>query len=145
MVILFGRPQKIMASGTLLFTGVDGNGSVNFEYDNINASIIYSKISDSLLSTEIQGETGSIVIDKINNIKQITLNLRNGITKDLTHYNQNHNDYYYEISEFIDLIQKRKCESEINSHANSLTTIEIIDEIRRQIEVKFPADRVLFC
>ena len=49
-------------------------------------------------------------------------------------------DYYYEIAEFIDLIQSGRRESEINSHNNSLLTMEIIDEIRRQIGVKFPAD-----
>ena len=51
-----------------------------------------------------------------------------------------HNEYYYEIAEFIDLIQSGRKESENNSLDNSLITIEIIDEIRRQSGVVFPAD-----
>ena len=139
MVVLFGEPKKINAAGLILSTGVDGQGTVNFEYPEMTASVMYSKISDSSLSSEIQGEDGVIIIDKINNIKNITLKMRNGTIKDISPYSKKH-DYFYEISEFIDLIQSGKRESEINSHSNSLITIRIIDEIRRQIGVKFPAD-----
>jgi len=139
MVVLFGEPKKINASGLLLSTGVDGQGNVNFEYDGMTASIIFSKIADSSLSSEIQGENGTIIIDRINNIKNITLKLRNGTIKDISPHSQKH-DYFYEISEFIDLIHSGKSESDVNSHENSLITIRVIDEIRRQIGVIFPAD-----
>lgn len=49
-------------------------------------------------------------------------------------------EYYYEVAEFINLVLAGKRESTINSHANSLITIEIIDEIRRQLGVVYPAD-----
>lgn len=139
MIVLFGAPKKINASGLLLSTGVDGQGTVNFEYDEMIATVIYSKITDSSLQSEIQGENGTIIIDRINNIKNVTLKLRNGITKDLISHSQNH-DYYYEISEFINLIQTGKIESEINSHSNSLITTIVIDEIRRQTGVRFESD-----
>ena len=48
--------------------------------------------------------------------------------------------YYYEIAEFIDLIEQGRPESAVNSHANSLATLEIIDEVRRQLGVVYPAD-----
>ncbi len=51
------------------------------------------------------------------------------------------NEYYYEVAEFIDLILAGKRESEINSHENSLITLEVIDEVRRQLGVVYPADR----
>ena len=50
-------------------------------------------------------------------------------------------EYYYEVAEFIDLVLASKRESIINSHDNSLITLEIIDEIRRQLGVVYPADR----
>ena len=140
MVVLFGRPSKIDASGLLLSTGVDGQGSVNFTYNNMNATVIYSKIADSYLQTEIQGEQGTIIIDKINNIRNVSLKYRSGEQKDISSQNIIH-DYFYEISEFIDLIEAGKRESEINSHENSIITTEIIDEIRRQTGVIFPADK----
>jgi hypothetical protein len=54
-------------------------------------------------------------------------------------------EYYYEIAEFINLIEQGKKESDINSLDNSLATIEIIDEIRRQLGVHYPADDTCGC
>ncbi len=140
MVVLFGRPKSISATGLLLSTGVDGQGAVNFEYDGMNATILYSKIADSSLPTEIQGEDAIITLDRVNVIKNVTLRYRkDGNVLDLSHPDRG-NDYYYEIAEFIDLVQSGRRESAINSHENSLIAIEIIDEIRRQLKIKYPAD-----
>ncbi|MDU1889493.1 MAG: Gfo/Idh/MocA family oxidoreductase [Dysgonomonas sp.] len=140
MVVLFGRPKKISATGLKLSTGVDGQGAVNFEYDGMNATILYSKIADSALPSEIQGEEGTIVADRINIINEVTLKMRNGDTKVISTPNPTH-EYFYEIAQFIDLVEQDRIESDINTHENSLITIEIIDEIRRQLGVVYPADK----
>lgn len=139
MVVLFGRPLKISATGLRLSTGVDGQGAVNFEYEGMNATVLYSKIADSALPIEIQGEEGTITSDRINIISKVTFKSRNGEEKVISSPDVVH-EYYYEVAEFINLIQEGKCESDINSHENSLITIEIVDEIRKQLEVKYPAD-----
>lgn len=142
MVVLFGKPKKIDATGLVLSTGVDGQGAVNFEYEGMNATVLYSKIANSSLPTEIQGEDGTIAIDRINIINNVRL--KNRLTEKEVVLSQPHNsdEYYFEIAEFINLIQEGKLESEINSHNNSLITMEIIDEIRRQLNVMYPADKV---
>ena len=141
MVVLFGRPSKIQATGIKLFSGVDGQGSVNFNYESgLNATILYSKIADSKLPTEIQGEEGIITLDRINIISEATLTPRKGTSLNILP-KPDHNEYYYEIAEFINLIESGQKESMINSLENSLITIEIIDEIRRQLGVVFPADK----
>jgi len=142
MVVLFGRPSKIDASGILLPTTVDGQGAVNFQYEGMNATVLYSKIADSSLPTEIQGESGTITADRINIIGNVSLKRRGGDTTDLTATANTSKDYYYEVAEFIDLIETGKKESVINSHENSLITIEIVEEIRRQLGVIYPADKV---
>lgn len=139
MVVLFGRPKKISATGLILSTGADGQGAVNFEYENMNATVLYSKIADSNLPTEIQGEEGLISLDKINIIGDVKLRSRKGEELILASPESKH-EYYYEIAEFIDLIQSGRRESNINSHENSLITIEIVDEIRKQLGVVYPAD-----
>ena len=48
--------------------------------------------------------------------------------------------YYYEMAEFINLIEQGKQESSVNSWENSLVTMEIMDEVRKQLEVHYPAD-----
>ena len=48
--------------------------------------------------------------------------------------------YYYEIAEFINLIEEGKQESSMNSWETSLITMEVMDEVRRQLGVRYPAD-----
>ena len=76
MVVLFGRPNKISASGVVLSTGTDGQGAVNFEYEGMNATVLYSKIANSSLPTEIEGEDGNFMLDKINQINRVTWQAR---------------------------------------------------------------------
>ena len=47
---------------------------------------------------------------------------------------------YYEIEEFINLINNSIFESEINSFEFSKNVMFIMDECRRQIGLKYPAD-----
>lgn len=148
MVVLFGRPKKVSASGVVLSTGTDGQGAVNFEYEGMNATILYSKIANSSLPTEIEGEDGNFMLDKINQISRVTWQARPEASsgkgpltpvEDISAVTDK-DEYYYEVAEFISLVQAGKLESEINSHENSLITIEIIDEVRRQLGIVYPAD-----
>ena len=134
MVILFGKPLRINASGLLLSTGVDGHGMIQFEYPAMLATVVYSKTFDSPLPAAIHGEDATIIIDHINCIKSVTLiNRENKTTEDLS-IQPLHHEYYYEIAEFINIIQSGKTESTINSHQHSLWTMEIMDEARRQVK-----------
>lgn len=140
MVVLFGRPKKIDATGLLLSTGVDGQGAVNFEYEGMNATVLYSKIANSSLPTEIQGEEATLTADRINVISKVTIKRReDGVEIDVSAPHDS-DEYYFEVKEFVDLIQNRELNSSINSLENSLITIEIIDEIRKQLGVVYPAD-----
>ena len=140
MVVLFGRPQTIKAAGLKLSSGVDGEGSVVFSYPNMDAAVLYSKIANSSLPTEIQGEEGNIMLDRINIISDVNILYRDGRKESLTQQTEK-NEYYYEIKEFIDIIQSGRQESNINSWENSLITMEIMDEIRCQLGVEYPADK----
>jgi len=142
MVVLFGRPQGIKAAGFKLPSGVDGEGSVVFEYPTMDAAVLYSKIANSSLPTEIQGEDGNILFDRINIISDVNLHFRDGRKESLSQP-ADRNEYYYEIKEFIDIVQAGRQESMINSWENSLATMEIMDEIRRQLGVVYPADMQL--
>ncbi|MDR1524378.1 MAG: Gfo/Idh/MocA family oxidoreductase [Tannerella sp.] len=141
MVVLFGRPKTIHAAGLKLSSGVDGQATVNFTYDNgLIATVLYGKIADSSLPTEIQGEQGSIILDRINIIGDVSLIRRKGATEHIRPQTDK-NEYYYEIAEFIDIILEGRKESTVNSLNNSLITIEILDEIRSRLDVRFPADK----
>ncbi|MBR5193576.1 MAG: Gfo/Idh/MocA family oxidoreductase [Bacteroidaceae bacterium] len=148
MVALFGKPKKIEAQGIVLHTGADGQGAVNFQYDGMNGTVLYSKIANSALPTEIEGEAGNLLLDKIHITKQVDFIPRQVTAQGKEQENHcqsigvplDKSEYYYEMAEFMNLIEQGKQESILNSWENSLTTLEIIDEIRRQLGVHYPAD-----
>lgn len=139
MVAIFGKPGEIKASSYMLESGVDGEGSILFNYDDMEASVIYSKISNSYLPTEIQGEDGTMIIDRVNTMGSVKIIYRDGSIEDLT-TNHEQDDMCYEIEEFINIIQSGERESKINSLELSKTVMEIMDEVRRQIGLVYLAD-----
>jgi len=142
MVALFGRPHSIKANGLKLHTGVDGSGSVTFSYLGMEATVIYSKISDSKLPVEIQGEEGSIVLDKIHTVDRVLFRSRRERSEEDITRGRDHHEYFYQIEEFVSLIERGEAESKINSLDNSLAVMEIIDEIRDQTGIVYPADKI---
>lgn len=140
LVNIFGKPNKIAASTLKLESGVDGEGSVIVSYDDMEGVIIYSKITNSYIQSEIQGEEGSIVFDKINPIEKVSIIYRDGRVEDIS-VPQRKETMYYEAKEFIEDIKNGKLESSTNSYFESITAMEIIENARKQTGIVFPADR----
>ncbi|WP_276355645.1 Gfo/Idh/MocA family protein [Cohnella caldifontis] len=140
LVVLFGKPDALKASGVMLDSGVDGAGSILLQYPSMDAVVTYSKITDSALPSEIQGENGSMIIERISRPSKVEIRYRDGRTEDVS-VPQSESVMRYEIEEFIRLALTGQAESETNSHVHSLLTLELADEARRQLGLVFPADR----
>ncbi|MGN7360217.1 Gfo/Idh/MocA family protein [Paenibacillus sp. SAFN-054] len=139
MVSLFGKPEAVKAVGVMLSSGVDGEGSLVMRYPDMDAVVMYSKISDSFLPAEIQGENGTMVIDRINQPYDVKIQYRDGSIENLTQQ-QIHESMYYELEEFIRMIGRGKLSSKINSHETSIAVAEVMEDARRQIGLKYAAD-----
>ncbi|MNI17693.1 Glucose--fructose oxidoreductase precursor [compost metagenome] len=139
MVALFGKPESVRAVGLMLASGVDGEGSIVMRYPDMDAVVMHSKIADSYLPAEIQGENGTMVIDKINQPYQVKIHYRDGTVEELT-LPQVFEPMYYEVEEFISLIKNGQRESHVNSHANSLAVAEVMEEARAQIGLRYASD-----
>lgn len=139
MVNLFGKPKELKANAMMLASGVDGEGSILFKYEDMDGIAIYSKITNSSLSSEIQGEDGNIIIERINKFEKAKIIFRDGREEDLS---QAHieEDMCYEIEKFITLIKEDDTDSSYNSLQISQWVMEIMDEVRKQIGLVFPAD-----
>ncbi|WP_173918351.1 Gfo/Idh/MocA family protein [Halobacillus sp. Marseille-Q1614] len=140
MVVLFGSPQNIKANGIRLESGVDGEGSVLAAYEEMEAVIMHSKINHSYTPSEIQGEEGVIIIPNISEPSGVYIQYNDGTTEHL----DEKNDFppmYYEIKEFISLIEKGEKQSDINSHKSSLITSQILEQAREQMGIVYPADK----
>lgn len=140
MITLFGEPKEIKATSYMLESGVDGEGSVIFKYDEMEGCVIYSKISNSYLPTEIQGEEGTMIIDKINEVNSVKIVYKDGSIEELS-TKQEEDSMSYEIDEFVNIIINNKKESNINSLENSKIVMKIMDNVRSQIGLEFIADK----
>lgn len=136
-VALWGEPNSVQAKASLLASGVDGHGSVHLDYGDFDVTLLHSKVSDSALPSEIQGEGGVIVIDKISECQAITFIPRGGTPQALTQP-QHINTMLYEAQTFADLVDNQHVDHpalQVSRHTSALAT-----EIRRQTGVVFPAD-----
>ena len=140
LVVLFGKPKEIKATGYKLATGVDAQGSVAFLYDEMEAVIMHSKISNSALPVEIQGENATMIMDKVNTPRKVQINYKDGTIENISVSQQHSNDMFYEIDHFINCIKNGQLESPINSHQHSILTTEILETARKQVGVKYIAD-----
>ncbi|MED4531644.1 Gfo/Idh/MocA family oxidoreductase [Metabacillus fastidiosus] len=139
LIALFKEPVDIKATSIMLESGVDGEGSVLLQYEDKEAIVMYSKISNSYLPSEIQGEKGSMIIDKLHSPERVEIRYHDGKIEQLT-AEQPYPVMYYEVKEFIDLIEQGRTESEINSYENSYKTMQVMDEVRRQIGLVYSSD-----
>lgn len=125
---MFGIPLEYMGGNYLVSSGADGYGNIILKYSDKIASITYSKITDSKTPSEIQGEKGSIIIDKLSTVKGIKIVYRDG-REEKIEIDIHKNDMVYEAMEFINLIKKGKLESDVNSHKNSRKVVEIMENL----------------
>lgn len=139
LITLFGAPNRVQSQAMMLESGVDGQGSVLLDYNGMDAVVTYSKISNSHVPSEIMGELGSIIIDKIGSPEHAEIRYNDGTVEQLT-VEQNHPAMYYEVEEFVNLVQEGQMESSMNTYERSYVTMQVMDQIRKQIGLVFPND-----
>lgn len=137
LVKLFGMPKKLWADAIILENGVDGAGTIMVKYENMQGELVYSKITNSSLPSQIQGEKGCMIIKEIPDTREIIIRYNDGQEEHIK-INKNDNNMYYEVEEFIRLIQTNGNAQEHNKY--SIMELNIMDEARKQIGIIFPAD-----
>lgn len=138
LVALFGMPLTIQSSSIKLSNGVEGAGTILTEYEGMQGELLYSKISDSKIPSQIQGEEGTMIIEEIPDPQTVTIYYRNG-NKEILDIPKIENNMCYEIEKFFQLIKTNQTD---HPYLN-ITEMELkmIDEVRRQQNILFPADQ----
>ena len=137
MAALFGMPEKIVSNSLKLENGVEAQGTILVQYDGMQGECIYSKIADSKIPSQIQGEEATMVIREIPNPQNIEIYYRDGKVEHLE-IPESPNNMHYEIQEFVRLIENEEIEHPYLEY--SRMEMQIMDEVRRQQEIVFPAD-----
>ncbi|MCL2508715.1 MAG: Gfo/Idh/MocA family oxidoreductase [Oscillospiraceae bacterium] len=132
-VMLFGVPQSVSGETLFLPKSIDGEGTLLLKYPDMLAELIYSKITDSVLPSQIQGERGSILIDSVSRPKKLTLALRGGERVEVD-ASPALPDMAYELIDFAAQIRGEKM-----PRFNQWTAgaVSIIDTARNKLGIKF--------
>jgi len=80
-LLFFGEPESVSGTAQTVPGGVDGTGFVTLKYDGFCVCVHYSKISNSFLPCEIEGEDATMIIDRINIPESARIVYRDGKTE----------------------------------------------------------------
>lgn len=135
---LFGKPTgEIKSSSVILPNGFEGSGEIIMPYGDMNVTVSYSKIFDSVTPSVIIGEDGVITVDKISCPSKLTFIPRKGDAEEIP-FAYDEQNMKYEVMEFVRLIESR--ESAAYHLQFSEWEMEVLDTVRAQNGVIFPAD-----
>ncbi len=129
-VRLFGEPYSLFAASVKLSNGFDGAGSVILNYGEHITTIEYSKITEGCSASFIEGENGTLFIDKISEPRMLTLVLRNN-EKKTVYSNPCENNMIFELESFRDMILGKKTYSDHLAISEAL--IRTMDKIKKCI------------
>lgn len=160
MVALFGAPHAIACSSVLVSNGreeltggpIDGAGTIVASYGNHVVNLDYSKVTQDLLPCQIEGESGTIVFEGVDGPTSGRMRIRGravrnaakssvrsvgDVDEEIT-FDLCDNNMIFELEDYIACIAG---ERDFEEFARiSLTSLQIMDEARRQSGIVFPMD-----
>jgi predicted dehydrogenase len=138
---LLGKPDQVRAAGHLARTGSDDACNALLNYNDGRSAVISSTLAcQTPLTAEIAGAEGAIRVPApwYKN-DRLSWN-RTGQAEDAIQLEPMINGFEYQIREVTRCLEAGAIESPSMSHAFSLTMSATMDEIRRQVGVKYAGE-----
>lgn len=126
LVDLFGEPQRVLAASVPVLTGADGAGAALAVYPGFVADVSYSKITVSSTPSEIQGELGTLVIDRLTAPRRLRLEFLDGTTEEIG-FDDTENNLRFEIERFVAGVHGADITAD---QERSLASLRVMDAIR---------------
>jgi predicted dehydrogenase len=125
LVRLFGEPRAIQGVRVGIASGTDGLGSAVAAYDDFVADVAWSKITDTSLPSEIQGEDASLVIDAIDAPRRLVLTPRGGAPRTIT-VPADDNPMVGEVRRFVEALAGADVAAD---QGHTATTLRLVDAL----------------
>ncbi len=147
---LFGEPDRVTATGTLLECGVDARGTVVLSYDcgehaGLEVVCLHSKTSPGMESS-FTGDHDVLSIDDCQWPRRMELHgpaATTGTGEDLSVERDAEapgHQLAYELAEVCRLVRTGARQSDLHPLSRSVAAVGVLQEARRQVGVRFPAD-----
>ena len=141
--MFLGRPDEVQALGTLAPTGADVTVSQQWRYDRGPiAQLFCTAAGPSPFGGLINGSDGWISIEpRLHRPDQIVVH-RGSDTEVIKEDPIPGNGYLLEVQEVERCLRERRTESENIPLDDTIAILEVLDEVRRQLGVRYPADEL---
>ena len=139
-LFLLGKPVNFSASATLSEQGIDTNCSYNFVYPDQKMAVMYSSfLADPEIVATIHGTTGSIDLEHLWFCPgALKLKMKNG-EEHIFRFEIRGNGYEFEAEEVAKCLLTGKTQSELWTPDDSRSLAEMMDKIRKQCGIVYPA------
>jgi len=124
-VTLFGIPNKVTATSTIGFNGIDLDGDVTLSYNGFDVHVIHSKISSDNKDSYIFAGCDTITMKGVTRLTDIVLNNDHIFKSETEAYMQ------YELLDFKDMIVNNDYKSFEYYYQLSHDMITVMDMIRK--------------
>lgn len=138
LVRLFGSPDAVHSAGVLLPNGIDASGSILCSYPGKVAEVSFSKATNSDAPSEIQGEDATLVIDVIQDPRHLRV-LHSDHRSEVHDIDKPLNQQAYVLDAMDQIVADPSRARPFNQA--SLAALELMDQARAQLGVRFPADQ----
>jgi len=121
-LLLFGKPESVKYDSVFLENGFECSGNMIFTYNGMTLSVTYSKVSEGINPSAINGENGAITIDRLSEPKVVKIRRgKKGEPEDID-FVPTQNNMVFEISDFISVCEGN---TEIESVCSSLSEAQM--------------------
>ena len=139
---LFGVPNKVESEAKLAPTGVDESCRVKLTFAGGETANIYITVTEfTAVEARIEGDQGTIHLPnrwyQPGNLAITTEHGTEDIVMDFVG-----NGYNYQAVEVMNCLKEGRRESTRWSHNDSLQLMRLMDEIREQCGIEYPADHI---
>lgn len=139
--LFLGKPTDLRATGTLAETGVDLSCAMALRFENgATASLASTLAARTDTTCTIYGTRGKVFIHpRFHESYGLTV-FRDGQEPEIIETGREGEGYCYEARHVQNCLQQGLTESPLLPLAFSLQQMELLDEIRRQVGVRYPTD-----
>ncbi|MGX7014942.1 Gfo/Idh/MocA family protein [Vagococcus silagei] len=143
----FGTPKEVFYFDQKLPTGVDGIGTMIFRYDTFDITLQTGKNADCYLPSEIYLSDGTLTLDAVNSIEEITLKTRGKDQVTATEHavKSDVNPMIAEALAFSNVIQNPFGVEEQKNYQEwirlAIDVHDIMFELREKSQIVFDADQ----
>ncbi len=135
-VDLLGMPQNILATASYLPNGADSSGTALFDYGSFSAALTYTKVGHSAIGSEITGDKGTLIIERIGLYVGAYL-VQNGVKTRLFKEEAKETLMSYEAAAFARFIRGEATQEYTRTAALAEQVHTCMDRIKQTAEITY--------